>query len=91
MSKPEPPGLGLENIGAGTLDELLRRFRDIDKTYRAVAEEMGQLYMFADANEATTLTRRLDQPMKSASQNEQAFAAILEELQALVRRPGRTR
>lgn len=91
MSETEPPGLGLENIGASTLVELLRRFREIDSSYRDVAEQMGQLYMFADANKATALTRRLDQPMKNASQNEQAVAAILDELQVLARRSGRPR
>ncbi|MEO8805980.1 MAG: hypothetical protein ABI433_07855 [Burkholderiaceae bacterium] len=86
-----PPGLGLESLDAATLGELLRRLRDIDRSYRAAAEKMGQLYMFADDSQAAALTRRLDQPMRNAAQNEQAFAALLDELQMLTERPSRRR
>ena len=51
-----------------------------DNSYRAVAEKMGQLYMCADENKVASLTRRLDKPMRNASDNEQTFSAILEEL-----------
>lgn len=88
---PAPLDLGLEGVDATTLAELLRRLRDIDRSYRAAAEKMGQLYMFADGNRAASLTRRLDQPMRVASQNEQAFAALLDEMQMLADRPSRRR
>lgn len=82
-STAAPSSLGLEGVDAATLAELLRRLRDIDLSYRVAAEKMGQLYMFADGNQAGALTRRLDQPLRNASQNEQAFAALLDELQML--------
>lgn len=68
----------LEHLSADELTELTRRVQDIDNSYRAVAEKMGQLYMRADASKIASLTRRLDKPMRNASDNEQAFAAILE-------------
>jgi len=80
---PRSLGLGLGDVDAATLAELLRRLRDIDQSYRAVAEKMGQLYMFADGSQAAALTRRLDLPMRNASQNERDFAALLDELQVL--------
>ena len=75
-----PAGLALDSVGAEVIDELTRRVEEIDRSYRAVAEKMGQLYMQADIHRLTALTRRLDKPMRNASENEQAFAAILEEL-----------
>ncbi|SBT05890.1 hypothetical protein ACCAA_270122 [Candidatus Accumulibacter aalborgensis] len=70
-------------VDTETLKELLRRVQDIDNSYRAVAEKMGQLYMFADENKVTSMTGRLDKPMRNASENEQTFAAILEELRMI--------
>jgi hypothetical protein len=72
--------LELESVSTDALDELTRRVQDIDDSYRAVAEKMGQLYMCADANQVAALTSRLDRPMRNASDNEQTFAAILEEM-----------
>ena len=72
--------LALERISPDALDELTRRVQDIDNSYRAVAEKMGQLYMCADANKVAALTRRLDKPMRNASENQRTFAAILEEM-----------
>jgi hypothetical protein len=80
-----PPKLGLENLAPDTLTELVRRMRDIDDSLHTAAEKMGQLYMFADLSQAEALTRRLDLPMRSASQNERAFAALLDELQMISR------
>jgi hypothetical protein len=80
MSERGRSVLGLDDVGAEALDELTRRVQDIDDSYRAVAEKMGQLYMCADTHKVAALTRRLDKPMRNASENEQAFAAILEEL-----------
>lgn len=90
-SASAPSALGLASLDAATLAELLRRLREIDLGYRAAAEKMGQLYMFADGNRAAALTSRLDQPMRNASQNEQAFAALLDELQLLAESPHRKR
>jgi hypothetical protein len=75
-----PADLALHSVGAEVIEELTRRVEDIDRAYRAVAEKMGQLYMQADVHRLSALTRRLDKPMRNASENEQAFAAILEEL-----------
>lgn len=73
-------GTSLEGLDGATLAELTRRLRDIDRSYREAAEKMGQLYMFANGNRAAALARRLDQPMRNASHNEQALAALLDEL-----------
>ena len=78
----EATGLGtdLANVSEEVLGELTKRVQDIDNSYRAVAEKMGQLYMCADENKVASLTQRLDKPMRNASDNEQTFSAILEEL-----------
>lgn len=78
----------LEALDIDALTELTRRVQDIDNSYRAVAEKMGQLYMFADENKVASLTGGLDKPMRNASDNEQMFAAWLEDLrmQALRRK-----
>lgn len=73
-------GKELADVSAEALAELTRRVEDIDNSYRSVAVKMGQLYMCADENKVASLTRMLDKPMRNASDNEQAFAAILEEL-----------
>lgn len=70
----------LADTSEEVLGELTKRVQDIDNSYRAVAEKMGQLYMCADENKVASLTRRLDKPMRNASDNEQTFSAILEEL-----------
>ncbi len=77
----------LEEMTEAVLQDLLRRVQDIDNSYRAVAEKMGQLYMCADENHVASLTRSLDKPMRNASENEQMFAAILEELKTHANRP----
>ncbi len=84
-------GLMLGDVDAATLAELLRALRGIDHSYRAAAENMGQLYMFADGKQEAALTRRLDQPMRNASQNERDLAALLDELQVLSQAPTRKR
>lgn len=72
----------LEKIDGEGLNELIRRVQDINNSYRAVAEKMGQLYMCADELKFSALTKELDKPMRNASDNEQMFSAALEELQA---------
>ncbi len=71
----------LEAVDTEVLEDLRRRVEDIDNCYRAVAEKVGQLYMRADENQLGDLTTQLDKPMRNASENEQAFAALLDELQ----------
>lgn len=80
MTEETELGADLANVSEGVLGELTKRVQDIDNSYRAVAEKMGQLYMCADENKVASLTRRLDKPMRNASDNEQTFSAILEEL-----------
>ncbi|CAN5756010.1 hypothetical protein BH11PSE8_BH11PSE8_07400 [soil metagenome] len=72
------------------LAELIRRVRDIEATYRDAAQKMGQLYIYADQNGLTHLTRDLDRPMRNASDNERAMVSILDALQltASRRQPG---
>lgn len=73
-------------VDASVLDELIRRVGDIAQAYRAVARKMGQLYMAADQHDLASLTRDLDKPMRNASDNEQAFAGMLEALQTAANR-----
>ena len=80
MNKDGTNHLELSELREEVLSELTRRVQDIDNSYRAVAEKMGQLYMCADENRVAALTRSLDKPMRNASENEQMFASILEEL-----------
>lgn len=82
--------LGLDQVADPVLSELIRRVRDIEATYRAAAQMMGQLYMYADRHELCLLTRDLDRPMRNASDNERAMVSILDELQlnANLRQPG---
>ena len=82
MTNHTDPTKELETIGDEALAELIRRVQDIDNSYRAVAEKMGQLYMLADEHKLASMTSSLDKPMRNASDNEQMFAAILEELRA---------
>ena len=62
------------------LDNLINRVQDIDNCYRSLAEKVGQLYMQADEACMPELTGMLDKPMRNASDNEQAFAAMLDDL-----------
>lgn len=62
------------------LNDLVNRVEDIDNSYRAVAEKVGQLYLQAEEGKVSTLTKQLDKPMRNASENEQMFAALLDEL-----------
>jgi hypothetical protein len=62
------------------LDEMARRIAEIDNSYRAVAEKVGQLYMRADEAGLEQVTEMLDKPMRNASDNQQSFAALLREV-----------
>lgn len=73
------------------LVELIRRVREIETSYRDVAQKMGQLYMYADQHELSMLTRDLDRPMRNASDNERAMVSMLDELRLNAsRRPTRS-
>ncbi len=72
----------LGGVNADAQTELSNRILDISNSYRAIAEKMGQLYMCADENKVVSLTELLDKPMRNASDNEQTFAALLEEVRA---------
>lgn len=85
MTKDVSIGIETKDLSAELLLDLTRRVQDIDNSYRAVAEKMGRLYMCADENNVASLTRSLDKPMRNASENEQMFAGILEELKLRAR------
>jgi len=68
------------------LAELARLARSADEHYRAAAEQVGQLYMSADAHRLVGLTRSLDEPMRRAAEVERSFGSLLHELQACVAR-----
>ena len=85
MTESNETNAELAELTTDALAELTRRVEDISNSYRAVAEKMGQLYMSADEHKVSMLTARLDKPMRNASDNEQSFSAILEELRAHAR------
>lgn len=70
----------LQAVSNEVLADLTRRVQDIDNSYRAVAQKMGQLYIRADEHQVASLTRCLDKAMRNASDNESVFAGLLEEL-----------
>jgi len=70
----------LSDVNLEVLDELLKRVADIDHVYRSLAEKMGQLYMKADEAGLVDLTSLLDKPMRNASDNHQAFVALVDEM-----------
>ncbi len=86
MNEKTRTAIDFGNISDEVLTELTNRVQDIDNSYRAVAEKMGQLYMCADENKVAGLTQSLDKPMRNASDNEQTFAAILDDLKMLANR-----
>ena len=79
-SAQKGPASRLHEADVEVLDEMSRRVQDIDNCYRAVAEKVGQLYLRADEHRLPEITSQLDKPMRNASENEQAFAALLDEL-----------
>lgn len=80
MSEETKVVMELENVSPEVLAEIMQRVQDIDNSYRGVIQKMGQLYMCADEHKVMSLTRGLDKPMRNASDNEQMFAAIFEEI-----------
>ena len=80
MADSEKKNVELSDVSDEVLTELTRRIQDIDNSYRAVAEKVGALYIYADENSVAALNRSLDKPMRNASENEQTFSAILEDL-----------
>lgn len=77
-----------QQIDLEVLQDLTRRVTDIDNTYRAVAEKVGQLYMKADDAGLNEVTELLDKPMRNASDNQQAFAELLSELKSALSQRG---
>jgi hypothetical protein len=80
MNEKQAAGMRLKEVETAVLDDLINRVQDIDNSYRAVAEKVGQFYMLADEHKLARLTGQLDKPMRNASENEQAFAALLDDL-----------
>jgi len=76
----------LQDASAAVLAELVRHARSADEHYRAAAEQIGQLYMSADAHHLIGLTRSLDEPMRRVAEVERTFAGLLHDLQACVAR-----
>jgi hypothetical protein len=76
----------VRDVEAEVLADLIKRITDLDNAYRAIAEKAGQLYMRADEAGMSRLTELLDKPMRNASDNQQAFAALLADLQVQANR-----
>ncbi len=84
MSSNETNKTNLNQVDLAVLEDLTRRVTDIDNTYRAVAEKVGQLYMKADDAGLSEITELLDKPMRNASDNQQSFATLLGELKSSI-------
>jgi hypothetical protein len=80
MTDKTQPQLSFADIDTEALDDLVRRVQDIDNCYRAVAEKIGQLYMRVDELKLGEVTAQLDKPMRNASDNEQSFVALLDDM-----------
>ena len=80
MSTKSSADIELDSVGDEVLAELIRRVQEIDTAYRAVAQKMGLLYMYADRHALPSLTRSLDKPMRHAADIERTAAAILDTL-----------
>ena len=81
-----PPAGALQQASAEVLAELVHHATLADEHYRAAAEQIGLLYMSADAHRLVALTRRLDEPMRRAAEVERDFAGLMRELQACAAR-----
>lgn len=81
MSSTTPDDIDLSGMPTNAVTNMLKRVQDVDNAYRSLAEKMGQLYMHADEAGLAGVTQMLDKPMRNASDNQQAFAALLSELQ----------
>ena len=80
MNEKSTVSAKVKEVETGVLDDLINRVQDIDNSYRAVAEKVGQFYMLAEEHKLARLTGQLEKPMRNASENEQAFAALLDDL-----------
>lgn len=78
----------LQHAAPEVLAELMRHARRADKHYRAAAEQIGRLYMQADAHRLVGLTRSLDESMRRAAEVERGCASLLHELQTCAVRRG---
>lgn len=76
----------VRDVDSAVLQEFIQRATDLDNACRAIAEKAGQLYMKADEAGVDALTTLLDKPMRNASDNQQAFAGLVAELQIQMRR-----
>ncbi|MBA4256838.1 MAG: hypothetical protein C0445_13290 [Polaromonas sp.] len=81
MSRHTPSDIDLAGMDVAAVASMLRRVQGVDNAYRSLAEKMGQLYLHADEAGLVGVTRMLDKPMRNASDNQQAFSALLSELQ----------
>ncbi len=88
MTSTATPDIDLTGMAADAVASMLRRVQDVDNAYRSLAEKMGQLYMHADEVGLAGVTQMLDKPMRNASDNQQAFSALLSELQMKARQHG---
>lgn len=80
MSNQPASRLALDDLSEESLKELTSRVEDLANSYRAVAEKMGQLFVWADENKAMAVTRGLDKPMRNSSENQQFLTELLERL-----------
>lgn len=68
----------LERQDVALLDELAGRLASIGRSYSAMAQQVGALYIRADESGLDSLTQVLDRPMRNASADQQTFDALLE-------------
>lgn len=71
----------LAQLDAGLVGELTQRLAAIGRSYRGMAQQVGALYLRADELGLDGFTQALDQPLRNASVDQQAFDALLEALE----------
>ncbi len=62
------------------LNHVLDRLKDIDHSYKALIEKMAKLCMEAEESRLDEVVKRLDKPMRNASDNTQMFEALVKDL-----------
>ena len=62
------------------LNHVLDRLRDIDHSYKALIEKMAKLCMEAEDAKLGEVVKRLEKPMRNASDNTQMFEALVKDL-----------
>jgi hypothetical protein len=62
------------------MNHVIDRLVDIDNSYKALIQKMAKLYLEAEEFKLDDVVKRLDKPMRNASENTQMFEALAKDL-----------